>query len=353
MSNKSKGFVFLLATTFLLGAHDLSAQGSPELLWADVKAGPSGDSANFKPTLLSYPVTGPKANGAAVLICPGGGYLNLAYDHEGIDVAKKFNTYGVSAFVVKYRRAPGFMYPIPFDDARRAMRMIRARAKQLGIDTSRIGVMGFSAGGHLASTLTVHFDTGDKLAKDTIDRLSCRPAFAVLLYPVISMKVDITHSGSRSNLLGANPDTNLVNFLSNDLQVTKATPPSFLVHTKDDAVVKFMNSQLFYDACVKNKVPAKFKQFDHGPHGFGLANGINGAPNIPELAVWPDTCAKWLDGNGFFKASTSTIAAVAVRKAKRSEGALVNGRLVVGAGKNEAHPMHDFSGRAVEANLLK
>jgi acetyl esterase/lipase len=245
------------------------------------------------------------------------------------------------------------MYPIPFDDARRAMRMIRARAKQLNIDTSRIGVIGFSAGGHLASTLTVHFDTGDKAALDSIDRLSCRPAFAVLIYPVISMKATITHTGSRTSLLGSNPDTNLVNFLSNDLQVTQSTPPSFLVHTKDDNVVKFQNSQLFYDACVKNKVVAKFKQFERGPHGFGLADGINGAQNLPELAVWPDTCAKWLDANGFFSASTSTVAGLSRSRGKRSSISLVHGRMVAGSDKSGLSLQRDFSGRALKVNLLK
>jgi acetyl esterase/lipase len=348
MNNKNKFSIFLFVLIVLGYAHFTNAQGTPELLWANVASGPSGDSANFKPTLLSYPVIGSKANGAAVLICPGGGYYGLAYDHEGIDVAKRFNTYGVSAFVVKYRRALGFAYPVPIDDARRAMRMIRSRAKSLGIDTSRIGIMGFSAGGHLAATVTTHFDIGDKLATDTVDRMSCKPAFSILIYPVISMKPDITHLGSRDNLIGKTPDSNLVNFLSNELQVTKNTPPSFLVHTKDDGVVKFANSQLFYDACIKAKVPAKYMLFDKGPHGFGMANGINGAPNLPELAVWPDTCAKWLETNGFFKA---TVGVFGITSPSRSNGLSVvfrNGRIVVAGKSRDLNRTNDLSGKSIE-----
>jgi len=279
--------------------------GTEELLWDTVKAGQSQNDPQFKPTLVSYPVTGAKANGMAVLICPGGGYVGLADSYEGTDVAKRFNTYGISAFVVKYRRAPGFSYPVPINDGRRAMRIIRSRAKQLGIDTNKIGIMGFSAGGHLAATITTHNDAGNKSASDSVDRFSCKPAFAILLYPVISMVDSITHQGSRTNLIGANPDSALVNYLSNELQVNASTPPSFLVHTVDDNVVRILNSQLYYSACVKNKVTAKFMSFPHGPHGFGMADGNNGAANQADLAVWPDSVNQWLRRN--FLTGTSVV----------------------------------------------
>ncbi len=348
MNNRFITSLFIFSTTILGNTLDSIAQGSPELLWADVVAGPSGDSLNFKPTLLSFPVTGAKANGSAVLICPGGGYLGLAYQKEGIDIALRFNTYGVSAFVVKYRRAPGFIYPVPIDDGRRAMRMIRARSKQLGIDTSRIGIMGFSAGGHLASTITTHFDTGDKLAKDTVDRMSCKPAFAILVYPVISMKPDITHQGSRDNLIGNKPDSTLVTYLSNELQVSKSTPPSFLVHSKVDPDVKCQNSQFFYEACLNNKVPAKYLLYPTGPHGFGLANGINGAPNLPELAGWPDSCAQWLQSNGFFKATTAVHGDAVTFHSGRSSKDVIHGRIFIEAKNDQDRSEHDFSGRAFQ-----
>ncbi|MEO7425737.1 MAG: alpha/beta hydrolase [Fibrobacteria bacterium] len=346
MSNKAAAS-FLLALSFNLPS-SLFAQGSPELLWADVVAGRSGDSANFKPTLLSYPVSGPKANGSAVLICPGGGYVDLAYTYEGIDVAKKFNSYGVSAFVVKYRRSPGFMYPVPIDDGRRAMRMIRSRARQLNIDTNRIGIMGFSAGGHLASTILTHYDLGDQLAKDTVDRMSCKPAFAILVYPVISMRSGITHTGSRDALLGKPADTALVTFLSNELQVKPTTPPTFLVHAKDDPTVPYANSQLFYDACIKSKVTARLLPFTHGPHGFGLANGSDGASNIPEISVWPDSCAKWLEVNGFFKVSTSTFLRSALTQPRKSTKGLRHGRIILSSDMLKPSSAHDFSGRTTE-----
>jgi acetyl esterase/lipase len=182
--------------------------------------------------------------------------------------------------------------------------------------------------------------------------MSCKPAFSILVYPVISMKPDITHTGSRDNLIGKTPDSVLVTYLSNELQVTKSTPPSFLVHSKLDPGVKYQNSQLYYDACIKNKVPAKFILYPNGPHGFGLANGINGAPDLSELAGWPDTCAKWLETNGFFRASITLMRGLERIRSGSSSIDVFQGRILVDPKKDLSRLRHDFSGRAVD-QLIK
>lgn len=303
MSNKPiSAAAIALAAMFFTG--EPQAQGTGELLWPDGKAGQSDDSLNFRPTLLSYPISGTKANGSAVVICPGGGYLGLAWEKEGEEVARKMNTFGMSAFVVKYRRAPGFKYPDPIDDGKRAMRMVRSRAKRLGLDTNRIGIMGFSAGGHLASTVSTHFDAGNKASPDSIERYACKPAFSLLIYPVITMETRYTHGGSRNNLLGNPAPAELVQLLSNEKQVKTSTPPAFLVHTRDDAAVPWQNSQMYHDSCLKAGVKSKLIIYPTGPHGFGLADGVK-SPSLPALAGWPDSCAKWLEGLGFFKPTPS------------------------------------------------
>lgn len=334
----------LLVSVCLLvpGARGWS-QGTGELLWPNVQPGQSGDSLNFRPTLLSYPANAPTANGSAVVICPGGGYVNLAWEKEGEEVAKKMNTYGISAFVVKYRRAPGFKYPIPIDDGKRAMRIIRSRAKQLKIDTNRIGIMGFSAGGHLASTITTHFDHGNKLSTDSIERMSCKPAFSILMYPVITFTLPYTHTGSRDNLLGIPAPDTLVKLLSNEKHVNASTPPTFLVHTKDDGTVKWQNSQMFYDSCLKAKVRSKFILYPTGPHGFGLADG-NKSTSIPALAGWPDSLAKWLDESGFFKPAPSVVLQNIKKKGLRRNTEVSRGRLFVPGILPISQP-RDFSGK--------
>jgi acetyl esterase/lipase len=258
----------------LLTACGAAAQQKVELLWPDGAPGAAGVEDADKPSLSHWPAAQP--NGAAVLVCPGGGYGALAMDHEGKQVAEFFNSFGVSAFVLKYRIAPRYKHPAPLDDARRALRLLRSRAAELGIDPQRIGVMGFSAGGHLASTLSTHYQPGE------------RPDFAILVYPVISFTTRYTHSGSLRNLLGPNPDPALVWDLSNELRVTAETPPTFLFHTDADRGVPPENSVLYYLALRRYGVPAEMHIYQDGNHGVGLA------PKDPVLSTWPGRLKDWL-----------------------------------------------------------
>ena len=243
------------------------------------------------PTLTPYLPPKEKMSGAAIIICPGGGYTHLA-DHEGRPVAEWLNSLGVTAFVLKYRLGPRYHHPAPMQDAARAIRTVRARAAEWGLDPQRIGILGFSAGGHLASTAGTHFDSGKPGAPDAIERVSSRPNLMVLIYPVITMR-DKTHAGSKKNLLGVEPTPELVTLLSNDEQVTKETPPAFLVHTMTDAAVPVENSLLFVSALRKAGVAVEFHMYERGPHGFGLGG------KDPILATWPDRCADWLRLHGF------------------------------------------------------
>lgn len=232
--------------------------------------------------------------GQAVIICPGGGYGVLAYDWEGTDIAKALNAKGITAIVLKYRlpstKSSIIPHLTPLMDAKRAMRIVRANADKWGIKKNNIGIMGFSAGGHLASTLATHFDDGDKNSKDSVEQQSSRPDFAVLIYPVITMNKSFTHMGSRNNLLGNNPDSSLVNLYSNELQVTKQTPPTFLLHATDDGAVSVANSLRFYEACKNNGVPVEMHIFPKGGHGFSLALGQG------SLETWPDLLVAWMRG---------------------------------------------------------
>ena len=229
-----------------------------------------------------------KAMGAAVLVCPGGGYGFIANNHEGVQVAEWFNARGVAAFVLRYRHAPYHRHPAPLEDAQRAMRMIRARAAEWRVDPGRIGVMGFSAGGHLAATLGTHHDVGNPAAADPVERLSCRPDFLILCYPVITTCPPHAHVGSRNNLLGENPDPALVELMANERQVTADTPPAFLFHTDNDAGVPPENSVLFYLALKKAGVPAELHIYADGPHGIGL--GLHD----PVIGSWPERLTDWL-----------------------------------------------------------
>lgn len=232
------------------------------------------------------------STGQAVIICPGGGYSYISYDWEGTDIAKLLNAKGITAIVLKYRlpdvKSDIVPHLSPLMDAKRAIRIVRANADKWRIKKNNIGIMGFSAGGHLASTLATHFDNGDKNSKDSIEQQSSRPDFAVLVYPVITMNKSFTHMGSRNNLLGNDPDSSLVNLYSNELQVTKETPPTFLVHATDDKTVPVENSLSFYEALKKNNVSAEMHIFPHGGHGFGLALRKG------SLAMWPDLLVSWM-----------------------------------------------------------
>lgn len=229
-----------------------------------------------------------KATGAGVVICPGGGYWLLAFDHEGTQIAQWLNSFGVAAFILKYRHTP-YKHPVPLQDAQRALRMVRHRAKKWNVDPQRLGIMGFSAGGHLASTAGTHFDSGTAASDDPIERQSCRPDFMILVYPVISFTKDYTHRGSMHNLIGRSPDKKLIRDLSNELQVTGKTPPSFLVHATDDRAVPPQNSISFYLALKKANVPAEMHIYLKGGHGFGMLKGRCAAAEN-----WPARCEIWL-----------------------------------------------------------
>jgi len=263
-----------------------------DLLWPNGAPGAQGNEDIDQPSIAPYVVPAGRGTGTAVVVCPGGGYRNLAMDHEGDQIAKWLNSLGVSAFVLKYRLGPKYHHPVELGDAQRAIRTVRAKAAEYRVATDRIGIMGFSAGGHLASTAGTHFDAGDASAADPIDRVSSRPDFLVLGYPVISFTTPYTHKGSLQNLLGDNPDPKLVESLSNELQVTAQTPPTFLFHTTADATVPVENSVLFYLALRKAGVPAEMHIYERGPHGLGLAS-LDEA-----LSSWPSRLAAWLRVHG-------------------------------------------------------
>jgi acetyl esterase/lipase len=284
------------AAAYAMTAVD-TAHGDREshLLWPGGAPGALGTEAVDKPKLTVYRAPAAKATGAAVVVCPGGGYQVVAADHEGKQVAEWLNSLGVSAFVLQYRLGPRYRHPAPLQDAQRAIRLVRSRAREWGVDPRRVGILGFSAGGHLASTAATHFDDGRPDAADPPDRESARPDFAVLCYAVVSLFDPPAHSGSRRNLLGEPADPKLVELLSNERQVTARTPPTFLWHTADDAAVPVANSLLFFEAMTKAGVPGELHVFPHGRHGVGLA------PDDPVLSQWPRLCATWMGALGLLK----------------------------------------------------
>ena len=246
-------------------------------------------SSVISPTLTKY--TPAKPNGISVIICPGGGYGRLAIDHEGVEVAKALNEQGVTAFVLKYR-LPNDTIMVdktigPLQDAQQAIRTIRKQAAAWGLNPAKIGIMGFSAGGHLAATAATHFDfTSDASVQDTT---SLRPDFVILIYPVISFNDSIAHKGSKTNLIGKNLSADLVKRYSNELHVGKNSPPAFLVHAGDDASVPVENSIRYYQACISNKVPAEMHLYPKGGHGFGLHNKTTSDKWFDRLINWIKT----------------------------------------------------------------
>ncbi len=245
-----------------------------------------------EPTLEIYLPTKKSATGKAIVICPGGGYQGLAYDWEGTDIAKYLNSKGIAAFVLKYRLptdSMGLEHKVPLQDAQRAIRLVRHNSGKWNLSKNQIGVMGFSAGGHLASTLGTHYDDGEGSLTSAIDSLSARPDFMVLMYPVITMRDPYTHKGSRNNLLGGNPKQELINSYSNELHVDKNTPATFIVHSTDDKVVSVMNSILFYQALLKEGVYSEMHIYPRGGHGFSLAIGQG------HLQTWVDCLSEWIE----------------------------------------------------------
>jgi acetyl esterase/lipase len=257
-------------------------------LWPEGAPGAKGTAEGDVPTVTVYLPAKGRAVGSGVLVCPGGGYGGLAMDHEGRQIAAWLNNLGMAAFVLKYRHAPGYRHPAPLEDASRAMRMIRERRAEFGVTPNRIGAWGFSAGGHLVSTLGTHFDGGNPAASDGVERQASRPDFLILCYPVISFTDGWTHQGSKRNLIGTSPDPKLAESLSNDKQVTAETPPTFLFHTTGDTGVPPENSVMFYLALRRAGVPAEMHIYERGPHGVGLAQGD------AVLSSWPGRLEAWL-----------------------------------------------------------
>lgn len=254
-------------------------------LWPAGTPGARGTDAADVPTLTPYLPPPDRATGAAIVVCPGGGYHHLA-PHEAGPVAEWLNSIGVTAFVLTYRLAPRYRHPAMLHDAARAIRTVRSRAAEWGVDPDRVGILGFSAGGHLAATAGTLYDAGRPDAADPVERSSSRPDLMVLIYPVISF-VRFA-SGSRRNLLGETDDVERWRLLSPELQVTKETPPAFLLATVGDTVVPYENSLLFARALRAAGVPHEVHVFERGEHGFGLGG------NDPQLSLWPMLCAAWL-----------------------------------------------------------
>lgn len=261
-----------------------------------------GDTDTDKPTLTAYRPE--KPNGTAVVVCPGGGYGGLAMDHEGKQIGEFFAKLGITAFVLKYRTAnkdrPGPLMEAPLLDAQRAIRLVRAKAKDYGVDPKRVGVMGFSAGGHLAGTATTRFAAGEAPQRptDDVERESCRPDFSILAYPVITMEAGVTHGGSRRNLLGDKPDEKLVELYSNEKQVTKDTPPVFIFHTSADTAVVPENAVRFYLACKRAGVPVEMHIYEKGRHGVGLGRDPKWTGGEKSVETWPDRLTEWMRARG-------------------------------------------------------
>jgi len=265
-------------------------------LWPEGAPGALGNSTNDIPTLTPFWASADKATGAAIVVCPGGGYGGLAA-HEGADYALYLNQHGMTAFVLKYRLGShGYRHPRMLEDAQRAIRLVRARAAEWKIDPKRVGIMGSSAGGHLASTALTHFDAGKPDAADPVERQSSRPDLGILCYPVISMGPN-THLGSKNNLLGKEPSVELVALLSNEKQVSRDTPPCFLWHTAEDKAVKVENSLEFAAALQRNGVPFDLHVYQKGAHGLGLQD----KPPFNHVHPWAKDLIFWLEQQGFAK----------------------------------------------------
>lgn len=291
-----------LPLLFLLALAQLAQAQSPKIyLWKDGEVPlAQGKEEEDKPSITPYFAPKDKATGAAVLICPGGGYVTLATDHEGDSVAKYFNNLGITAFVLRYRLGTWdhkkYQHPAQKLDAARAMRYIRSNAKAWNINANKIGIMGFSAGGHLASMIGTGFDGGDKKAKDPIEKVTNKPNFMILVYPVITMTTKYAFSFGRGVLLGDNACKDQVDSISTELQVTTLTPPTFLMHANDDDVAP-ENSILFYMALRANKVPAELHIYEKGGHGYGLGDPKKDAI----IATWPARLTDWLKNQGAVK----------------------------------------------------
>ncbi len=293
---------------FIISITNVSAQPKMIKLWSSNPPGSISDTSYqeiikttdilriekvIDPTITVYLPSGEKATGSAVIICPGGGYGILAYDYEGTEIAKWYNSIGVAGIVLKYRLPNDVIMQNksigPLQDAQEAIRIVRRKAKEWNIKPNKIGIMGFSAGGHLAATVSTHYSQKVYEIKDST---SARPDFSVLIYPVISMNKELTHSGSRTNLLGKNPDQALVDLFSNELQVTNDTPPAFLVHALNDNGVPVQNSINYLMALKNNNVSGELHIYEKGGHGFSMrkTDGTEG--------YWPESLMRWMKVKG-------------------------------------------------------
>lgn len=293
----------ILLTLFSISTLLVHAEPVKVKLWPEGAPGAKGNEDKDQPFINVWAAAKEKANGAAFVVCPGGGYGGLAADHEGVQVARWFNGLGVSAFVLHYRLgSQGYHFPTQLIDVQRAIRHVRANAKEYGIDPNRIGIIGFSAGGHLTSMAATMFDEKPEgMTNDAIDQVSARPDVAAPTYPVISMTEDYGHKGSRKNLLGPNNDNNeLAKHVSTETRVTANTPPIFIFQTDEDPVVPAENAVAFYLACRKNKVPAELHIYRPGPHGVGLYLAD------PVLGTWSMHLRDWLRNQGFLKPAKRT-----------------------------------------------
>ena len=264
-------------------------------LWQGQAPGALGTDDSDIPVMTAYLPRTVGPNTPAAIVCPGGSYRNLASNHEGRQVASFLNSLGMAAFVLRYRLGPRYHHPIELGDAQRAIRTVRAHTAEWRLDPARIGIVGFSAGGHLAMTASTHFDEGQPASNDPVERANSRPDFTVLGYPVISMVEGWTHRGSRTNLLGDNPDPALAKSLSGEAAVTAKTPPTFIFQTNEDTTVPAENAVYYYLALRKAGVPAEMHIFEKGAHGVGLAN------DDPALSAWSSLLANWLRGRGVIK----------------------------------------------------
>lgn len=272
------------------------AVAAPQPLWPEGAPAALGKEAGDVPAVWLYPapITTQGAKTAAIVVCPGGGYGGLAA-HEAEPIAQWLNSIGVTGVVLRYRLGPRYHHPVELGDAQRAIRYVRAHAAEWNVDPQRVGILGFSAGGHLAATASTQFDAGEANAKDPIDRQSSRPDISVLVYPVITLTDPHTHAGSRRNLLGENPSRELVDSMSAEKRVTKDTPPAFIFHTADDQAVPVENAMLYASALRRHGVPFELHVYEKGRHGVGLAK------DDPVLSTWPARCADWLWSRGFGK----------------------------------------------------
>lgn len=286
--------VFRIPLFLVIGLSTTFA-ATPIPLWTHGAPGAKGDRPEDVPAITPFLPAEDKATGSAFVICPGGGYERLAA-HEGEGYARWLNEHGIAAFVLRYRLgSEGYRHPSMLEDVERAIRFVRDHATQWKIDPSRIGVMGSSAGGHLASTALTHFDAGDPNASDPVDRVSSRPDLGVLCYPVIAMTGPLTHEGSKKNLLGENPDASVAASLSSERQVREDTPPCFIWSSQEDSVVDVGNSLAFALALREKHIPFDLHIYQKGRHGIGLGR----TESSDRLHPWTDDLLFWLRENGF------------------------------------------------------